>query len=150
MTKKLINFFFSGTTAGNVGLALTQVFELAFSFEFCIKIWAEIETSMTSVERALEYTNVDQEVKCGKTVENWPSDGSISFKEVTLRYNACRNPVLKKLSFDVKPKENIGIIGRTGAGKSSIISVLYRLYEFDGHIEIDGRDIKTLGLEFFR
>lgn len=105
---------------------------------------------MTSVERAMEYTNITQEAKCGETVDNWPSKGSIYFKEVSLRYLGCRNPVLKKVSFDVAPKEKIGIVGRTGAGKSSIISVLYRLYEFEGCIEIDGIDTKTLGLEFLR
>lgn len=105
---------------------------------------------MTSVERGLEYTNVNQEMKLCKTVDGWPYEGSITFKDVELRYEGCRNPVLKKICFEVKPKEKIGIIGRTGAGKSSIISVLYRLYEFDGIIEIDGIDTKSLSLDFLR
>lgn len=123
---------------------------MALFVEWNIRIWADIETNMTSVERGLEYTRVDNEIKFGKVVDGWPSEGSLRFEDVELRYDGCRSSVLKKISFDVKPKEKVGIIGRTGAGKSSIISVLYRLYEFDGKIEIDHIDTKTVSLEFLR
>lgn len=105
---------------------------------------------MTSAERAIEYTNVGEEVQSGTTNDSWPSKGSVSFKEVTLTYQGCKNSVLKNISFEVESKEKIGVIGRTGAGKSSILSVLYRLYEFDGCIEVDGIDTKTQNLKHLR
>lgn len=129
---------------------MSQVFELAVLVEWIIKYGSDLETNMTSVERVLEYTRIDQEPNHGEVLANWPTAGSVRFKNVSLYYEGCKSPVLKSISFEVKPKERIGIIGRTGAGKSSIISVLYRLYEFHGQVEIDGVDTKTLSLECLR
>lgn len=129
---------------------MSQVFELAVLVEWIIKYGSDLETNMTSVERVLEYTRIDQETNHGKLLENWPTAGSIRFKNVSLLYDGCKSPVLKSVIFEVNPKERIGIIGRTGAGKSSIISVLYRLYEFQGQVEMDGVDTTTLTLEFLR
>lgn len=84
----------------------------------------------------------------GRSLKTWPSNGGVIFKNVSLTYKLEK--VLKDISFEVKPKHKIGIVGRTGAGKSSIISTLFRLYNFDGSILIDGVDIKTLSLEFLR
>lgn len=113
-------------------------------------MWADVESSMTSVERAVEYTKLAQETKEGTEVPDWPTQGGIKFEKVTLRYDGCKTPVLKEFSFVINPKDRIGIVGRTGAGKSSIITVLYRLYEFEGQIEIDGIDTTILTLEFLR
>lgn len=115
-----------------------------------MKLWADVESSMTSVERAVEYTNLEQESRQGDEVANWPSEGAIRFEKVQLSYEGCKTPILKGIHFEAKPREKIGIVGRTGAGKSSIITVLYRLYEFDGTVEIDGVDTKTLRLDFLR
>lgn len=105
---------------------------------------------MISVERAVEYTTLEQEPNEGEEANNWPSEGAIIFKNVTLCYDGCKTPVLKRINFEVKPGEKIGIVGRTGAGKSSILTVLFRLYNFDGAVYIDGRNIKSLSLEFMR
>lgn len=118
--------------------------------EWAIRMWADLENSMTSVERAVEYTALKQESKTGHKISNWPSKGSIKFKNINLCYEGSKTSVLKGISFDVKPREKIGIVGRTGAGKSSIITVLYRLYDFEGIIEIDGVDTKSISLEFLR
>lgn len=139
-----------GVTAGDVGLALTQVLELTGYLEWAIRTWADLENSMTAVERALEYTSLEQEPKNGISLEKWPSEASITFEAVTLRYEGCKSPVLNEISFAVKSQEKIGIVGRTGAGKSSIITVLYRLYEFDGIVEIDGVDSKTVSMDSLR
>lgn len=112
--------------------------------------WIELETNMTSVERCIEYTNLNQENQTGTHVDNWPKSGEIVYKQVELKYNGEKIPVLKNINITVRPKQNIGIVGRTGAGKSSIISTLFRLYEFDGNIEIDGEDTKKLSLRFLR
>lgn len=120
------------------------------SMDFAVRLWSDLETSMTSVERVDEYTILKQEKKDGAVIENWPTKGGIRFQNVDLCYEGCRTSVLKGISFDVKPQEKVGIVGRTGAGKSSIITVLYRLYEFDGVVEIDGIDSKTVSMDSLR
>lgn len=110
-------------------------------------MWTDLENSMTSVERAAEYTTVKQENQEGAIIENWPEKGAIKFEKVDLCYEGCKTSVLKGISFNVQAKEKIGIVGRTGAGKSTILTTLFRLYEFDGTIEIDGIDTKTVALQ---
>lgn len=105
---------------------------------------------MTSLERALEYTNLEQESQEGNTVNQWPVYGNIRFDSVKLCYDSSKTPILKDINFNINSKEKIGVVGRTGAGKSSIVTVLYRLYDFDGKIEIDGVDIKTVPLKYLR
>lgn len=118
--------------------------------DFGIRMWTDLENNMTSVERANEYSILEQESKDGASQENWPANGSITFEAVNLCYEGSSTSVLKDISFDVKPKEKIGIVGRTGAGKSSIITVLYRLYNFGGNIVIDGMDTKMVSLQSLR
>uniref|UniRef100_A0A182MB86 Uncharacterized protein n=1 Tax=Anopheles culicifacies TaxID=139723 RepID=A0A182MB86_9DIPT len=141
--------------SGNVGLAITQVLNLIGMCNWGIRQTAELENQMTSVERVFEYAQLVPEtdlvpgVQTTERSEAWPENPSITFREVYLRYSPTSNPVLKRLSFDIKPKEHIGIVGRTGAGKSSIIQALFRLtplHAGDGIIEIDGINIGTVPL----
>lgn len=79
---------------------------------------------------------------------SWPSSGAVSFKDVQLRYRPELPLVLRGMSFDIKPGEKVGIIGRTGAGKSSVAQALFRMVEIcGGLIEVDGVDLKTVGLD---
>jgi ATP-binding cassette subfamily C (CFTR/MRP) protein 4 len=78
----------------------------------------------------------------------WPLHGRIQFKDVSLSYSGQK--VLKHLSFDIKSGERIGIVGRTGAGKSSIVSALFRMAEPKGRIWIDGVDVTEIGLHDLR
>ena len=111
---------------------------------------------MNGVERLLHYADVIEqepahEIPEHKPAPEWPSQGQVSLKNVVMSYRAGLPPVLKGLSMDIKGGEKIGIVGRTGAGKSSIMSCLFRLVELDsGSIEVDGIDIKTLGLRDLR
>ncbi|XP_035890492.1 uncharacterized protein LOC118502378 [Anopheles stephensi] len=141
--------------SGNVGLAITQVLNLIGMCNWGIRQTAELENQMTSVERVLEYAQLVPEtdlvpgVQTTERTEAWPKNPGITFREVYLRYSPISDPVLKGLSFDIKPKEHVGIVGRTGAGKSSIIQALFRLtplHAGDGIIEIDGINIGSVPL----
>ena len=85
-----------------------------------------------------------------KPPDNWPDKGNICARDVSFQYAPDLPLVLHDISFSIKPSEKVGIVGRTGAGKSSLISVLYRLAEFVGQVTIDGVDIQTIGLHDLR
>ena len=115
---------------------------------------AEAENLMTSVERILEYSDLPSEdtIKTPgkKPSRDWPDQGVIEFINVSLRYDTTEPDILKDVSFKTKPREKIGIVGRTGAGKSSIVTALLRLVEPMGNIFIDGVDTRQLGLKDLR
>lgn len=117
--------------------------------QFGVRQWSEQENLMTSAERLLEYTNIKPESNTGTEIQDWPYNGSLKFNNVSLTYKN-NEVVLKNLNFVTKPQEKIGIVGRTGAGKSSIISTLFRLYEIEGDILIDDVSTKSLNLKFLR
>ncbi|XP_066253642.1 probable multidrug resistance-associated protein lethal(2)03659 [Euwallacea similis] len=141
-------FWGAGELSGDIGLAITKASSVAMMVQWSLIQWSDLENDMTHVERVLEYTEVSQDNYEGKTLKNWPTQGAIAFNNVSLSYKSEK--VLKDVSFEVKPMHKIGIVGRTGAGKSSIISALFRLYAFEGTISIDNVNIKTLSLEFLR
>lgn len=144
-------FFSDGVEAGDVGLALTQAHMLTGLLQHTIRQLSDLENNMTSVERAVEYADVKTEDKtAGEIKENWPKYGNIEYVNVSLTYSTSKEKVLSNVNFEIQAGEKIGIIGRTGAGKSSIISVLFRLYDFDGKILIDSVDTKTVALEYMR
>ena len=115
---------------------------------------------MTSVQRIREYTTLESEAETEKPLDTqlreagWPQKGRIEFKDLTMRYRPEFNPVLKKLSFSIEGKMQVGIVGRTGAGKSSVLQALFRIVEKDeqegGRIEIDGIDTSEIGLNLLR
>ncbi|KAL7300052.1 hypothetical protein TKK_0007062 [Trichogramma kaykai] len=145
------------TYAGDVGLALTQVLTICGMLQFAMKQVSETMAQMISVERMLQFTELEQEgpyeVVGGDWLDKaWPSHGRIEFKDVWLSYSdEDDEAVLKGLSFAVEAKAKIGIAGRTGAGKSSLISALLRLAgKLDGQILIDGVDTRQVGLRLLR
>lgn len=142
--------FKSAAEDGNVGLAITQAFSLTGLLQWGIRNWTDVETFMTSVERVLEYDEAEPENLGGQDPDNWPTKGKIEYKDVCLKYTNSETYVLQKVNFVIKPSEKVGIIGRTGAGKSSIISVLFRLYEVEGAIIIDDTNIRDIQLHTVR
>ncbi|EDX04221.1 GD22416 [Drosophila simulans] len=118
---------------------------------------AELENTMTAVERVVEYEDIEPEGALEapadkKPPKSWPEQGKIVFDELSLRYtpDPKSENVLKSLSFVIKPKEKVGIVGRTGAGKSSLINALFRLSYNDGSVLIDKRDTSEMGLHDLR
>lgn len=145
----------SGDSVGNVGLIITQTTMLAGYLQWGIVQLSELENQMTAVERIMEYTNIQKEPPLessseNKPAANWPDKGRVEFRNVCLSYTPGGDFVLKHMSFVVKPTEKIGIVGRTGAGKSSLISALFRLSFLEGEIYIDGIGTSKLGLHDLR
>lgn len=145
-------YILSESLGGNVGLALTQAISLTGLFQWGMRQWSELVNQMTSVERVQEYADLvpERNNQVKEPPKSWPEHGEIEFQNVYLSYSEEEPPVLKNLSFVIKPKEKIGIVGRTGAGKSSLIQALFRLTEMEGHIFIDGVDTKSVSLHKLR
>ena len=132
------------------GLTLVYVFITVEIGQFAVRQFSEIENLMMSVERVMAYTKHDSEP--GYDIITSPDnrlsgDGSISFKNVSLRYYHGGPQVLKNLSFDIQGKKKVAIVGRTGDGKSSIVAALLRMPEAQGDILIDGVNISTVNLQ---
>ncbi|KAJ8789389.1 hypothetical protein J1605_021916 [Eschrichtius robustus] len=115
---------------------------------------SEIETNIVAVERINEYINVENEapwVTDKRPPEGWPSKGEIRFSNYQVRYRPELDLVLKGITCDIKSTEKIGVVGRTGAGKSSLTNSLFRILEAaGGQITIDGVDIASIGLHDLR
>ncbi|CAG2177781.1 unnamed protein product, partial [Oppiella nova] len=112
---------------GSAGLALTSALMMTAEIQWGVKQSAEMESQMTSVERIIEYSKLPQEAPLDsddrhRPPPDWPSKGQIELRNMSLVYEGSTKPVLKNLCCSVKSGEKIGIVGRTGAGKSSIIS----------------------------
>ncbi|KKK20522.1 hypothetical protein ARAM_001110 [Aspergillus rambellii] len=136
------------------GLVLSYILAIAQMLQFTVRQLAEVENNMNATERVHYYgTELEEEapLHLAPVSPTWPETGRISFDDVQMRYRAGLPLVLKGLTMDVRGGERIGIVGRTGAGKSSIMSALFRLTELSGGtIEIDGVNIATVGLQDLR
>lgn len=174
-----IIIFFTATVAlalagkvdvGLTGVALAECVVMSNTFQWGVRQAAELENLFTSVERVVTMAedmpiegpydiskekNVSQNTFDVSQAQNdddeWPKESIIKFDNVWMKYRENLPFVLKGLSFVTKRRERIGIVGRTGSGKSSIFSSLFRITEIDnGTISIDGKDTSTLGLKQLR
>ncbi|XP_023122968.2 ATP-binding cassette sub-family C member 4-like isoform X2 [Amphiprion ocellaris] len=142
-----------GLEAGEVGLVLTYALTLVGNFQWTVRQSAEVENMMTSVERVVEYTELKSEAPWEtqrRPPPDWPSKGLVTFEQVSLSYSTDGPIILKDISATFEPNEKVGIVGRTGAGKSSLISALFRLAEPQGKISIDGVVTSEIGLHDLR
>ncbi|CAG2107276.1 unnamed protein product [Medioppia subpectinata] len=144
-------------TASAVGLTVSTALSLSGVFQWGVRQSAELESQMTSVERVDEYSHVAPEpnLETGLDVrplpEGWPREGVIEFRDVTLKYSPSDPPVLKNLNVCINSGEKVGIVGRTGAGKSSLIAALFRLTPpTAGAVLIDGVDTGAVSLADLR
>lgn len=151
----LIVFSSDYIDAGMAGISLTFATYFGDCVLWVVRMYAECEVSMNSVERVGEYMDIEQEAAAvipeSRPPPNWPQHGSIEFKDLSLRYAEDLPMVINKVSFDIPGGKKVGVVGRTGAGKSTIITALFRLLEpATGSIKVDGIDISHLGLHDLR
>ncbi|CAK4112910.1 unnamed protein product, partial [Aphanomyces euteiches] len=142
----------SATTAG---LALTNSLALLPMVQWFIRLYDMVESAMTAVERLLHFKTIPEEAPettlHDPAFASWPSKDAVQFQNLKLRYRPDLPLVLHGITLDIQGGEKIGICGRTGAGKSSLMIALFRISEFDsGTILIDGMDIATIGLATLR
>ncbi|KAK9057251.1 hypothetical protein SSX86_022086 [Deinandra increscens subsp. villosa] len=139
----------------NVGLSLSYGLSLNGALFWAIYMSCFVENRMVSVERIKQFTNIPSEAEWVKKDDpppsNWPSHGNVELKDLQVRYRPNMPLVIKGITLSIKGGEKIGVVGRTGGGKSTLIQVLFRLVEpSGGSITIDGIDISTLGLHDLR
>ncbi|KAG8652165.1 ABC transporter C family member 2 isoform X1 [Manihot esculenta] len=137
--------------ASTMGLLLSYALNITGLLTAVLRLASLAENSLNAVERVGTYIDLPSEapsiVEGNRPPPGWPSSGSIKFEDVVLRYRPELPPVLHGLSFVVSPSDKVGIVGRTGAGKSSMLNALFRIVELErGRILIDGCDIAKFGL----
>ncbi|CAG2238211.1 ABCC5 [Mytilus edulis] len=136
------------------GLSLTMCIKVVGIMQFMVRVMNEVEARFTSIERLHHYEkNLEIEPQTFNTTpsDNWPNEGRIIFSKVEMKYRDNMQPVLRNISFDLHPQMKIGIVGRTGAGKSSLAAALFRLVQLsEGHIYIDGVDVSQIALKVLR
>ncbi|XP_067123925.1 ATP-binding cassette sub-family C member 4-like [Centruroides vittatus] len=146
---------YSDDAGSQIGLVMNYGVLFIVYFPGVIKHTSEVNFQMNSVKRILNYNKLKSEASYESSPDkqpssDWPQKGEIYFDNVSLQYSKDKNIVLKNLTFRIHSGEKIGIVGRTGAGKSSIIASLFRMTEPTGTITIDGIDTKDIGLRDLR
>ncbi|XP_025986918.1 multidrug resistance-associated protein 1 isoform X4 [Solenopsis invicta] len=142
-------------SSGLVGLSVSYALQITQTLNWLVRMTSDVETNIVAVERIKEYGETTQEASW-KNAENmpakeWPKHGRVDFKDFKVRYREGLDLVLNGLTFSVLGGEKIGIVGRTGAGKSSLTLALFRIIEAaHGKILIDDVDISKLGLHDLR
>jgi ABC-type multidrug transport system fused ATPase/permease subunit len=143
-------------TAGIAGLALSTALQVTGALGGIVRLGAMLENSLNSVERVAEYANVGNEHTSEgwilqKVPKNWPCQGRIELVNMCASYMQGRIRVLKNITLTIHAGQKVGVIGRTGAGKSSLAMTLFRMLDIDqGRVLIDGVDIRTIDLTVLR
>lgn len=141
----------SGLSVGFFALGMSYALQITTSLNWIVRQTVEVETNIVSVERVLEYARLPSEapeiVSSNRPAVTWPAQGEVEFSNYSTRYRAGLDLVLKNINLAIKSHEKIGVVGRTGAGKSSLTLALFRLIEpAEGHIGIDDVNTSEIGL----
>jgi ATP-binding cassette subfamily C (CFTR/MRP) protein 1 len=144
-----------GPSAGLVGLSMSYALQITSSLNWIVRQTVEVETNIVSVERVLEYAALPSEapeiISKKRPPISWPAQGAVAFNNLSVRYRPGLDLVLKNITLSFKPHEKIGVVGRTGAGKSSLTLALFRIIEpAEGYISIDNLNTSTIGLNDLR
>ncbi|KHJ88233.1 ABC transporter, ATP-binding protein [Oesophagostomum dentatum] len=144
------------TTSGVIGLSVSYALSITTVLNLAVRQISKLETNIVSVERIREYSNTVTEANWESDADKrpppeWPNEGKIQIENYSSRYRPGLDLVVKSLNATIGPHEKVGIVGRTGAGKSSVTLALFRMIEpAAGRIIIDGVDISRLGLHDLR
>ncbi|CEF71103.1 ATP-binding cassette sub-family C member 8 [Strongyloides ratti] len=145
------------TNSSLIALAITYSLGISETLNFLVRELNELEKNVISVERLLEYSKIETEPELNDKniekycTENWPNNGEIIFKNYSMKYRSNLDLVLKNINIHIKGGERVGLIGRTGSGKSSLTLALFRIIDpIDGNIFIDGVDIAKVSLHNLR
>ncbi|XP_074870254.1 ATP-binding cassette sub-family C member 3 isoform X3 [Carettochelys insculpta] len=141
--------------AGLVGLSVSYALQVTMSLNWMVRMTSDLETNIVAVERVKEYSETETEapwiIEDKRPPGDWPTQGEVEFVDYSVRYRKGLDLVLEDLNLRVKGGEKIGIVGRTGAGKSSMTLSLFRILEAaNGEIRIDGVRISEIGLHDLR
>ncbi|RKP25263.1 P-loop containing nucleoside triphosphate hydrolase protein [Syncephalis pseudoplumigaleata] len=150
-----ILFASNSVDAGLAGFSLSFALNFVDIMMWLIRIYGYVEMNMNSIERVAEYLEIEQEapaiVEDNRVDEHWPETGEVKVEGLMVQYTQDHGPVIQDLSFAVQPGERVGIVGRTGAGKSTLALSLFRFVEASsGRIIIDNVDISKIGLHDLR
>lgn len=140
---------------GTVGLSLSYALSITATMNWMVRMSCEFETNIVAVERIMEYTRSPTEaaweIPEKKPPAEWPKDGGVQFRDYATRYREGLDLIIKDITVSVAPGEKVGVVGRTGAGKSSLMLSLFRIVEpAKGNILIDGVDVTQIGLHDLR
>ncbi|KAK9365725.1 P-loop containing nucleoside triphosphate hydrolase protein [Lipomyces kononenkoae] len=142
-------------SSGLVGLTMSYALQITQSLGAIVRTTVEVEISTVSVERILEYCKLPCEapevIENNRPQKNWPMNGAVEFHDYSTRYRPGLDLVLRDINLTIKPREKVGIVGRTGAGKSSLTLALFRMIEpVGGFISIDRVNTSKIGLRDLR
>ncbi|XP_064477021.1 ATP-binding cassette sub-family C member 3-like [Ornithodoros turicata] len=139
---------------GTAGLTLLYALKITDALNYLVRATADMENTLIAIERVHEFTQVETEAPWRLTPApspEWPVDGAMSFINYSTRYRPGLDLVLKNINLNIQPAEKVGIVGRTGSGKSSLTLAMFRIVEpAEGCVTIDGVSIATLGLHDLR
>lgn len=144
--------FLPGISASLAGFALSFALQCNTAIAFALRQYANIELNMNATERVIEYSKIELENQGGADAPAaWPTEGRLEVRDLVVGYAPDLPPVLKGLSFTVEKNQRVGVVGRTGAGKSSLTLTLFRFLEArQGQILVDGLDVSTIKLHDLR
>jgi len=141
-------------SAALAGMSVSYALTVTQSLNWAVRMFSDIETNVVAVERINEYSRLDSEAgdeNLQIVSPSWPADGRIQFNHIFARYRPELEDVLKGVDFDIAAGSKVGIVGRTGSGKSSLFLVLLRVIETSGgSVLIDGVDIRRCSLQQLR
>eukprot|EP00957_Ditylum_brightwellii_P023387 1764716-Ditylum_brightwellii.AAC.1 len=142
--------------AGLAGLSISFALTVTQALNWSVRMSSDLEANMVAVERIKQYSMIPSEAprhteEDKNLPHRWPIGGAIEFKSVEMRYRPGLPLVLKGLTLNIPARSKVGIVGRTGAGKSTLMVALMRIVELEsGSICIDGVDISKIGLKMLR